>query len=789
MSIVSIDPSYRHRGDSRLSLIRYLAKTSSQLLHDLKNHDIPAVATSVTSIRTHDLPPIKDALQSIRTQDVPALATQLEDIRGHDLPALASSLQQTRIQDLPAVRREITSSVTSNASHIIHVLGTEGRQTRNIVLDQGQVTGQEIANLKTSIQEMFISNNGDLEVTLLPTLRQHMDGCTEVLVQELRTFQGQANYLSSSQGSRSTPSQPASASSYSSYASDHMGTKRRGVVKWQGAIPLGFGTVSLRREERQRILLRIRRNMQERDTSIDTESIYTLGFVPNSWFFGNSILGCNWKYSIKTSRPLTAEHPAWKAVRMDDVEALVDYFRQGLLSINDTDLYTGNSLLHVAAEKRSLQVCEWLVDNGVDTQATNTFLETAVFALALGLPMNEGDSQGNMSPSLNHLPYDPLINLLVERCQLDPNDQNKWGQSPMEANSSLDVGRFGLLFRLSLPLCTEPVGHRIQQSFNSMVEYWGDDTQEAINVAPLKFLLSEYRKTGLPVEDSEGRKWWQTTRFLWRLVEDVISPYRDGTEEAEETPSYAIDPLWVENLLCDFIDSGVVLHSKIDGRTLFDCILQDPTDMNHLERLLRWLAFLHKAGTATIKNYLAQEQLLHPRGQLVEHVSHTYREYPIITVTYADTPDCVVVTKGCLMLDLPRVSPMPMPGSFAIDPEIELCQERDLMLEKRDTGEESLVYIEREEMIAKAANPADAINDATVHDWELEDGRRGKMYELFSISTAGFVHNDYSMKTALTFARDFERHPLWIEYSDSWIAIGAECRPRATVVEWGLNSN
>lgn len=68
------------------------------------------------------------------------------------------------------------------------------------------------------------------------------------------------------------------------------------------------------------------------------------------------------------------------------------------------------------------------------------------------------------------------------------------------------------------------------------------------------------------------------------------------------------------------------------------------------------------------------------------------------------------------------------------------------------------------------------IDDDSYHDWYMQDGRKGRLYHLWTISTAGFGHEDYSLKTANIYQWDFFDHPLWIEYPEGAVRLGTHIR-------------
>ena len=381
------------------------------------------------------------------------------------------------------------------------------------------------------------------------------------------------------------------------------------------------------------VLLRIRKYISEVDTSVDTETIYTLAFVPYSSIFGNTLTGCNWKHSFRSSRRLDTSHPAWRAARENNLPAIIDYFQQGILSINDNNSY-GDTLLHVASEYYSYELCEWLIDNGADSQATNDELETAVFKL-VGESLAGGDTRER--PASSYAQDDPLLRLLLERCQLDPNDKNKYGQSVLEAASLPSLDRYARVFTLAMPLCTEPPGHRIKQSVHTLVADIGPSTSLS-TIMRLRFLLAEYKKLGLPEKDNDSRKWWHTTNLFWRLIEEVLYPRtrlgkQDGSTTNAEEINHESDGEWAECQLRDIIRGGIDLQLKINEETLLDRLLNFSSENSNREidvatKFLRWLTILHKAGTSSIADYLYTAQSQHPAGRIVEVGSHYYREYP-----------------------------------------------------------------------------------------------------------------------------------------------------------------
>ena len=91
-----------------------------------------------------------------------------------------------------------------------------------------------------------------------------------------------------------------------------------------------------------------RRQKGETDTSIDKETIWSLRFIPSDWLFSDTITGCNWRFSFRSSRRITAKHPVWGAIGVADIGALIGYLERGILHINDVHEITGNSLLHHA---------------------------------------------------------------------------------------------------------------------------------------------------------------------------------------------------------------------------------------------------------------------------------------------------------------------------------------------------------------------------------------------------------------------------------------------------------
>lgn len=129
-------------------------------------------------------------------------------------------------------------------------------------------------------------------------------------------------------------------------------------------------------------------------------------------------------------------------------------------------------------------------------------LETAVFSFVQDTSGDDFSKRfGRQKPSYKS--YDPLMNLLIEKCQLDPNDENLDGISVLESERfSGSVERFSRLLTLSMALCTEPEGYRIKSLFHSLAF----ETKLPSTVLRLRHLLEEYLRTGLPEDGVDGRK-------------------------------------------------------------------------------------------------------------------------------------------------------------------------------------------------------------------------------------------------------------------------------------------
>lgn len=696
---------------------------------------------------------------------------QLDGIRTKDFPRIDSALQTIKSDVIPQMTRTIMASIS-----------TEAQNTRATVSESGWVTTTEIENLQTALGQMLLSHGANMEERLLSPIKQHMDGATEMSMRELRALCQQltstTTAASSSAGSESTAVQPADSSVRSPPSGRRRDTKPTTTVRWERTLPLVLGSFVVRGESRQRILIRVRKYKSEKDTSIDTETTYTIGFKPNPWLFGNWLTGCNWKFSVRTTRRVEDDHPVWDAIENGDIEAIIGYFQNGSLSINDVREMNGGSLLHHATMMYHYEVCEWLVDNGVDVHISDDLLQTAIYGL-----------KQDISPD-----YNPLMNLLIERCGLDPNDKNLHGLSVMEKGfASSGHNGFARLLRLSLPLCTEPEGDRIKDLFHSITRTGGGSA-----ITRLKYLLDEYKRSGLPEEDTQGRKWWYTADFLWKFANlfqrDIyLGLANDQNPEAGEE--------WVEEQVCGMIRSGVDLHSTHEQQTLLNYLLEkdfDPTNTKHkanyyteadyndanYSQLIYWLQLLHIAGGARIlTSYLRKEQSLHPGGELIEARWHNYLEHPVFTVEYSEATNSITITAGQVVLD--PTTALQIPGAWNSNAEVAFCDERGLKLDFRVLrANERPTMMERwERVVARYEDPSSAEPDPTICDWELTDGRIGNMYPIYTISTAGFDQGDYSDETGIVFARDHAKYPVRIQYPNGWVRLGPAWDPERCMEE------
>lgn len=690
-------------------------------------------------------------------------------IRTVDIPTMSSTLREIISDDLPRAASAIASSVTS-----------EAQQTRTKVIERSWVVSSEINNLKTALGSMLLSERANIQATLLPPIKQHMDGLANSYVQELRSFRSQlgpTNISTDCQSSESSSAQSSGSRAPKSNLPKYMRTKQTAAVRWEGRLPLGIGSFILRREVRQRILIRVRKYITEKDTSIDTETRYILGFLPSPRIFGTAITGCNWKFSFKTTRRISADHGIWGAIKRSDMETILRFFTDGQVLINDVDDSDGKSLLHYAAESYDYNICAWLVDNGIDSYTFADNRQTALYEICYtGIhEITEG--------------YDQVVNLLVERCQLDPNDKDLDGRSVLETAWKTRSDSFSRLLKLSLPLCTEPEGYRIKELFHSIAAY----TDQAPPIDRLKVLLDAYEHTGLPLEDNDGMKWWHTNNYLWRLVE--CSLQLRAIRRKQNSPSmYASDSLdeqWIEEQICEVIRSGIDLHIKVGKQTLVDFIttldfdaayLGEPGNIAHLRD---WLMLLHKAGTVSIADYLRQEEWLRRGGEIAEE-SHYYQEYPLFTIRHDHLSNSIEFTRAVAILK-PVSTPPPMPGAWQSDAEMDYCERQEFRLRYRSFGghtipiatrwddEDSKSRGEDESLAVFDADPSQAIPDTTIRDWEILDGRQAVLYPLWTISTAGFDSSDYSLKAAVRFKRDYRRNPIWIGYPWGWMMLRNTC--------------
>lgn len=701
---------------------------------------------------------------------------EVHEIRRQDIPAMATTLREIRAEDIPEISRSIAASNSLQARRLLQALRFEAQNTRETVIESGWTTTAEMRNIETAIGQLIISGRDDV--------KQQIGGLQKIYVQEFSALRGQLSSLDSSPPSQASSSDMERSTETLICGPRPQGsirTKQAAAIQWQCTLPLGFGSISLRRELRQRVLIRVRKYITEEDTSVDTETTFILSLIPNRSLFGSTLTGCNWKFSFKTSRRISNDHPVRKAIKNNDLSAIITYFEKGILFINDVYDRNGDTLLHMAVQHRRRALCEWFVDNGLDAHATNDKLETAVHALA-----------ENPDFPRSKLNYEPLLDLLLDKCELDPNEANSDGISMMESDffDSVSDGRFTRCVRLSISLSTEPPDYRIKQLFNAILaRYPSNSSSER-----LKCLLDEYHRLRLPEEDESGKKWWHTPEFLRKLVKQASQDDDDNYSGLRE---------WAEAEVIEVLRSGVCVHAKVEGQTMFEYLISDTYGTSEKAkpvRLQQWLSYIHRAGNLDVSHYLKLEQARYPGGDIPPPLfyffgekdqktgqqtrnelpsEHYYSEYPSINFHYSDAQNAIEISYGIVVPDRASLEAA-VPGSWELDMEIDFCNSKGWWIMYREVKEDDDDYYNRiKGLLGRYAESPNFSRDNSICDWMLRDGRPGKMYPLWVISTAGFDHGDYDYTHAAKYVRNFQEHPIWIEYPEGWVYMR-----EASQVEW-----
>lgn len=162
---------------------------------------------------------------------------------------------------------------------------------------------------------------------------------------------------------------------------------------------------------------------------------------------------------------------------------------------------------------------------------------------------------------------------------------------------------------------------------------------------------------------------------------------------------------------------------------------------------------------------------------MTEIEAHYYHEYPILKVHYGSEQESIEITRGLVVLRSAMtgksLNGSTIPGSWPVDDEADFCDSQRLQLRMRHIGGPGPLFSEgaSESIIGRYAELRVDLHDDEVCTWTLRDGRVGEMYSMWRISTDGFRHGDYSLKTALRYERDNKLHPIRVQYPSGWIAL------------------
>lgn len=767
---------------------RAISQTSSNVLDGITNQTVPIILTAVSEKVRLEMDEVTKSLE----QSFAASSSHIvADINNNAVPSIVTGVGQTLMSGMNEARTDFEKCVAALSSPIV----TTTQVTKEEV-NQIHLLAQQLKHGQGQILESIASKSE------MQQMREEFSGRFSQLSAMMGTFAergGAEQEQSTSMRARPTDSTNISLTYPRGRPSLVTATasklrKSNTSSFWKIRLP-GMGPVCIvQKTARRRDLIQVRSadNSSEVEELVeDSEETYTISLAPARWkFFRGFHLKStrtkytNWQRSLRPVYLVEWEHEIWLYVRGGNLNDIRSIMERDSLNINIVD-DNGFSMLHEAVGTGRLDVCSWLIQKGIDTTIGDYYGRNALWRIS-----NIGE--------------DTLVKFLIESVGMDPTEEDSKGTCLLNENYFMRTSMDFREAKVSRIQAADLFAYLLKQSLECVSESKVDFVERQLKEGrylnrtlpfpdwKFVFLLEEYASALEEVGEFETQKRLRFNPWVAGVVMDYI----------RYTTLPPVIPVAILELLRKAVKYSANLHVLDYGHfgfsmavTVLDFAVFSSNHIRHPRRTtFNWLMCLHR-GTQSLARYFEDEQGYHRSANGIDrkdyfvntHYKPYLLEYLVYSVTYDPEDDSNITFTLKVAIAPPVEFPeaLDCPGTWVEDPVDQLLKDFEVrdrydiefvddlgraLVEEYDSDDGDWHYKLVEESHNPTATEAEQgfqdrqLTEYDDQDFHFDDGRIGRMYSLWAISTAKFKDGDLDFKSAVVYNRDFDKNPIIVDY-------------------------